>query len=446
MRSHNLTLTLFVKEVRCLLTGRALWVLLVILSILTGYSFIQAVTLFSQASVTALQFPELARGMSPLDGIIVPTFGALYLAVTLLYPFVAIRMIGEETRSGGLKLLLQGHFSLVKIVTVKVLALASGWLLALIPMLLALGIWHWVGGHVFLPELINLVAGYTLYVLVITAIAFFASALTESNSTAAIVTLAFTLGSWVLDFAAGTQGWLSSLSGISLTAQLRVYEHGLFSFSHTLQLLLSAGGLLALCVIWLHPGKSFTRKISYSSAVIAGVIAAVLIVIAPMRTFFDVSEDRRNSFNPADERALQQMTEPLNITVYLSENDSRLRELKRNILPILRRTVPNLDVTYMDTGNEGLFGPQADDMYGLIVYEYAGERDSSRSTGAGEILPILHNLAGQTVTPDPVMEYSGYPLVADPSSFGIWFYGVLPALFGMLWWRNQHIPRRKGEQ
>ena len=433
------------KEVRCLLTGRALWVMLIILSILTGYSFIQAVNLFSQASVTALQFPELARGMTPLDGIIVPTFGALYLAVTLLYPFVAIRMIGEETRSGGLKLLLQGHFSLLKIVTVKVLALASGWILALTPLLLSLGIWHWAGGHVFMPELLNLVAGYTMYVLIITAIAFFASALTESSSTAAIVTLAFTLGSWVLDFAAGTQGWLSSLSGISLTAQLRIYEHGMFSLSHTLQMLLSAGGLLTMCVIWLHPGKSLTRKASRSCVVVAGIIAAVLVV-TPIRTSVDVSEDRRNSFNPADERALQQMTEPLNISIYLSDNDSRLRELKRNVLPVLQRTVPNLSVTYADTGNEGLFGTRSDDMYGLIVYEYAGERDSSRSTGAGEILPILHNLAGQTVTPDPVPEYSGYPLVADPSSFGIWFYGVLPALFGMLWWRNQHIPGRKGVQ
>jgi len=36
-----------------------------------------------------------------LDGILVPTFGAYDLAVTLLFPFVAIRVIAAEKESGG---------------------------------------------------------------------------------------------------------------------------------------------------------------------------------------------------------------------------------------------------------------------------------------------------------------------------------------------------------
>ena len=78
------------KEVRELLAGRAFWATLMIVILLTGYSYIQAVNLYTEASRSALKFPELSRGISPLDGILVPTLGSLYLAVTFLFPFIVI--------------------------------------------------------------------------------------------------------------------------------------------------------------------------------------------------------------------------------------------------------------------------------------------------------------------------------------------------------------------
>ena len=61
------------KEMRELATGSSLWVLLLLLSPLVGYSFIQAVALYAEASRPALSIPELARQLSPFDGILVPT-------------------------------------------------------------------------------------------------------------------------------------------------------------------------------------------------------------------------------------------------------------------------------------------------------------------------------------------------------------------------------------
>src|SRR5262249_14328047 len=55
--------------------------------------------------VPAREQPLLASGLSPLDGVLVPTFGALYVAVTLLFPFVAIRSLGHEKETGALRLL-----------------------------------------------------------------------------------------------------------------------------------------------------------------------------------------------------------------------------------------------------------------------------------------------------------------------------------------------------
>ncbi len=98
---------LLAKEVREILSGRSLWTMLLLLCPLIGYSFLQAVSLYSESSSAALQSPVLANSLSPLDGILVPTLGSFYVAVTLLFPFVAIRVLGQEKESGALRLLVQ---------------------------------------------------------------------------------------------------------------------------------------------------------------------------------------------------------------------------------------------------------------------------------------------------------------------------------------------------
>src|SRR5262249_8894027 len=98
---------LLVKEVLEVVSGRALWTMLLILCPLVGYSFFQAAALYGEASSAARDSPVLASGLSPLDGVLVPTFGALYVAVTLLFPFVAIRTLGREKETGALRLLVQ---------------------------------------------------------------------------------------------------------------------------------------------------------------------------------------------------------------------------------------------------------------------------------------------------------------------------------------------------
>ena len=84
---------LLTKELWDVLSGRALWTMLLLLCPLIGYSFVQAVALYSEASAAALQAPVLASGLSPLDGVLVPTLGAWYVGTTLLFPFVAIRVL-----------------------------------------------------------------------------------------------------------------------------------------------------------------------------------------------------------------------------------------------------------------------------------------------------------------------------------------------------------------
>src|SRR6266571_4377269 len=129
---------LLAKEVGELLSGRALWTMLLILCPLVGYSFFQAVTLYGEASAAARNQPVLASGLSPLDGVLVPTFGAFYVAVTLLFPFVAIRVLGREKETGALRLLIQLPYRPLTLIIAKVAAIVAAWWLASIPALCSL--------------------------------------------------------------------------------------------------------------------------------------------------------------------------------------------------------------------------------------------------------------------------------------------------------------------
>ena len=430
---------LVAKELRDLLVGRAFWIMVLLLCPVVGYGFIEAVGLYGEASRSAVSMPELARGLSPLDGVFVPTFGAFYVAMTLLFPFVAIRALGAEKQNGGLKLLLQLPYGSTTLVAAKLAALLVGWLIGIVPALSALLCWIAFGGHVGVAETVTLLLGHLLYGVLIAAVGLCAAAVTDSPATAAIGALAFTLGAWVLDFMrVGQSAWTRRLADFSPTAVLRNFETGILSLPAVLGMLLAALVLLGLATVWLSPGRSLERRAVLSACAVMGGIALALVA-SHARLYADVTEDRRNSFPPADESALRRLTEPLAILVSLTPDDPRFSDFNRQVLGKLRRLVPHLSVRLEETSRR-LFAPAGDDRYGLIVYDYGGKRDESRSTSPREVLPLLYRLAGVTVVPSVGGDYPGYPLVADARAAAGWFYVILPLLVGLAWWRIRRHP------
>src|SRR5260221_3999123 len=133
---------LLVKELREILSGRALWTMLLLMCPLIGYSFFQAISLYGEASAAGLQSPVLAASLSPLDGVLVPTLGASYVAVTLLFPFVAIRVLGQEKESGALRLLVQMPYRSSTLITAKLAAVLAARALSSIPGLSAHATWR----------------------------------------------------------------------------------------------------------------------------------------------------------------------------------------------------------------------------------------------------------------------------------------------------------------
>jgi ABC-type transport system involved in multi-copper enzyme maturation permease subunit len=429
---------LLAKELAEIVSGRALWAMLLLVCPLVGYSFFQAVSLYGEASASASRSAAAVTGLSPLDGILVPTFGSFYVAVTLLFPFVAIRVLGQERESGALRLLVQLPYSPLTLILAKLGAVMAGWVLVSIPALSTLAIWLWLGGHLAPSETLNLVFGHLLYGLLIGAVALFAATICETSATAAIVALAATIGSWVLDFTlTGRSGLAAWLAQISLTQTLRAFEQGLFSGGLVLGITAVVCGLAALSSVWLPPGTSLAAKFARSLACVLATVVA-LGITSQVRTSIDVTEDRRNSFSPADQHALATLRLPLVVTVNLLPEDPRFADLQRNLLGKLERAMPN--VTVVLAGNQPDSAGKSD-TYGEIEYVYGSRSDVSRSTSPREVLPLLYALA-ETSPPDPAQttDYPGYPLVASADATLPWFFGGLPLLIALAWWRSRRPP------
>jgi ABC-2 type transport system permease protein len=431
---------LLAKELREITSGRALWTMLLLLCPLVGYSFVQAVSLYGEASSAALQSPVLANSLSPLDGVLVPTLGSFYVAVTLLFPFVAIRALGQEKETGALRLLVQLPYRPSTLVSAKLAAVLAAWILASIPALSTLIVWRILGGHLAAAETANLLFGHLVYGVLVGALALFSASIAESAATAAIIALAVTIGSWVLDFTvAGNPGLLSWFAQLSLTQTLRPFEQGLLSGGLVLGAACVIFGLIALATVWLPPGVPPLSKLRRSLPWLV-IVALMLSAAAQMRLTVDVAEDRRNSFPSADQKLLATLRLPLLVTVRLAPEDPRYADLQRNVLAKLERAMPNVSVT-LARPRQGFSSGSSDESYGEVEYVYGNRSDVSRSTSHREILPLLYALAGVSApSPGPGGEYPGYPLVAGPDAALFWFFGGLPLLIVLCWWWIRRPP------
>src|SRR5262245_35194718 len=309
---------------------------------LVGHAFATAVSLYGEASGAGGGPAALSQGLSPLDGLVVPTFGAYAIAAMLLFPFVAIRAVAAEKESGALALLVQSRADLGSMVAVKFVVLLAAWILAWIPGLVALALWRGSGGHLFAPEVATVLAGHALRGALVIALAFAAAAATDGAASAAVLTLAVTLGTWALDFIGQVRGGVAlSLARFTPDSVIRVFEHGELRLDLVLATLGLVAVLLSIAVTWLRPARSVSSRVGVTVALL-GAAALGTTSAVRARASWDMSEDRRSSFAVADEALLAKIREPLLVTAHLAPEDPRLADLERGVLRKLRRTLPSV--------------------------------------------------------------------------------------------------------
>lgn len=396
---------------------------------LVGLSFIGAMRTYAEVSGLNGTSAGVGEALAPLVGVWAPTFSACELVAVFLLPFVAIRMVAGDRQSGALKLELQQGLPPSVRMGAKALVLLAGWLLAMLPPLSALVLWKLYGGTLYPPELATLIAGHILNAGLTIALAAAMSSFTEHPSTAAILTLSLTVGTWILDIFGAVQGGIwERAAGYIPAALVSQFEHGLWRLDTTLiALVLIAAGLL-LAAIWMQLGAA-VRTRAYESVGL-GVLAAAAIGACTLATpSWDNSESRSNSFPEADERALRRIHGPLRIDVHLAPEDGRRVELERQALSKLRRAMPQVEVRYLSSTSIGLF-EQTSAGYGEIWYDLGGRRSMSRVTTAEGVLESIYSLAN--VTPpaeNDATVFRGHPLAVTAKGAGTLFYGVWPGLF-----------------
>jgi ABC-2 type transport system permease protein len=419
---------LFAKEWHELVASRAWWVLLLAIGPLVGVSFIGAVRTYADLSGLHGAAAGVGEAFSPLIGVWAPTFSACELAAAFLLPFVAIRVVAGDRQSGALKLELQHQMPTALRVAAKAVVLLIGWLIATAPPLVAIALWRLYGGSIYPPELTAVIGGHFLNAGLTIALASAAAALTEHPSTAAIVTLTVTVGTWIVNFVAAVQGGIwERAAGYTPTAMVAEFQHGLVRLDVVLIALLLIALGLALTAIWTRLGVAIRRRTSESMAA-AALTAAAMFAATFATSSIDLSENRANSFPKPDEIALGRIRSPLRIEAHLAPEDPRRVDLERHALSKLRRVMPQLEVRYVSATTTGLF-EQATAQYGEIWYELNGRRAMSRTTTADGVLETIFELAG--VTPEPVVDeqvFRGHPLAVPPRGAATIFYGIWPAL------------------
>jgi ABC-2 type transport system permease protein len=428
------------KEWRELLASRAWWVMLVLIGPLVGVSFISAVRTYAELSGYGGTADGVGVAFSPLVGVWAPTFSACELAAAFLLPFVAIRVVAGDRQSGALKLELQQPMPAFSRVTAKALVLMAGWLIASAPTLAAVILWRSYGGSVYPPELGSVVAGHLLNAALTIALAAAAASLTDHPSTAAIVTLSVTVGTWIINFIAAVHGGLwERAAGYTPTAMVAEFQHGLVR----LDVLLAASTLvvlgLSVAAIWMRIGVAVRRR-AYESIGAVALAAAAIVVCTFLTANWDLSENRMNSFPKADQEVLEHIRAPLRIEAHLAAEDPRRLDLERQALSKLRRVLPKMQVQYIANTSTGLF-EQTAQHYGEIWYDLGGRRAMSRMTTAEGVLETIYSLAGITPPQEDGDEiFRGHPLAVPPTRAAAVFYGLWPALVvaGGVFLRRRH--------
>jgi hypothetical protein len=418
-------LHLVAKEGRELLASRAWWVLLVVIGPLVGVSFIAAVRTYAEASEGAVYGG--AEAFSPLDGIWAPTFSAYELAAIFLVPFVAIRLVSGDRLSGALKLELQRPMPTVLRLLAKVLVLVAGVGAAGLAAIVAIVMWRSYGGSLYLPELASIGLGHVLNAGLTITVALAAAAAAEHPSTAAIVTLALTVGGWAIEFLAAVHGgpW-AAIAAHTPSAMVGQFQRGLVRLDILLSALALAGGALSVAAIWLPPGRGGPKRAGLTAIALLATIG-VVAAASQATASWDLSENRRNSFPRSAEAALRQIAEPIAIEAHLAPRDPRRFDLDVQVIRKLRRIVPDLQVRYVARTSIGLF-EQADAGYGDIHYEVGGRRQTTRITSAEAALNALFMLSAIEPDDEDDPPFRGHPLTAQPGGAAAAFYVVWPAV------------------
>lgn len=205
------------------------WVMLMVVAFFAAQFFNGGLDAYRFLSLRAnqLQSPELLQHLNVTERVLSPLFGSMGVFVVIVAPFLSMRLFAEEKRTRTFELLMTAPVRPFEIVAGKYLAALAVMglallLVALFPLLLSFFAGGLAGGGgVEWQTVATGLLGLFLLGAMALSVGMFVSALTESVIVAALVTLIFLLGLWVVTiFTIGVEGPVREL-----TSALSASEH-----------------------------------------------------------------------------------------------------------------------------------------------------------------------------------------------------------------------------
>jgi hypothetical protein len=421
------------RELAIVCRARMTWIQAALSALLVGHGFVLAVDLFSAASRSAESSTLMRRELDPLLGIVRPTMGGLYLALSLLGPIAACRSIAIEKERRAWRSLLLATASPLRVCAAKLLASLISVLLQLVAPLVLLIAWLAVGGHLAAAETSVAVSAYAVYAVWVTAIAIAAAAWTDTLAQAAMVALTVIAASWAIDASEGfaALAWLGRALDWSVTTHLGPMDRGTFAPGAHLWMAAMTGGALALAYV----GARFDLRaaVRLSGAAIAIVVATTIAAATGgVRSAVDATEDRRGSLPPAAVEALRRLDAPIELLIALDRDDARRRQMEADVLAKLRLARPDAKIEFAADDRETPIEGDRSEGYGKIVVRVGSNAKETYSASRRELVTLIFEAAGAPLPSWDQPEYPGWPLIVEGSRRTVLValaYFLLPAIF-----------------
>ena len=193
------TLAITRKELVIYFTTPLAYVMMAMLTFISSWVFLGRVSVFQSITLqymTANQ-PDLLDRLNLTDVVMVPLVGSIGTILLFVVPFLTMRLIAEERSRGTFDLLFTAPIRPVQIVLGKYLAAEILLGLALLILLAYPAMLHSIGtgddGPIEWPTVLSGYLGLFLMGSGLMAVGLFFSAITRSQSVAALVTLVFSL-------------------------------------------------------------------------------------------------------------------------------------------------------------------------------------------------------------------------------------------------------------
>ncbi len=415
-----------------MLRARVTWLQAALAALLVGHGFVLAVDLYTAGSRSASAGTLMAREFDPLLGIVRPTLGGLYLALSLFGPLVGARALAIEKDRRTLHTLLLQSGSLTRVLIRKWIAALVGAGLPLAGTAALLLTWLGLGGHLKASETIVAIAGYVLYAAFVTAVGLAAGALAHNFAQAATAALIAIAAMFAIDAAEGFSAlaWMGGAAAWSPTTYLHPFEEGTLAVSALGWLGGATLGALALAAA----GCRFDLHGSRRAGAIAGAAAALIVFCSIGRSLpgaWDLTEMRRHSLPPAAARELARLPGRLEIAADLDREDSRRRQLESDTLAKLRLARPDLRVRWLPDERRAPSAVDSTIGYGQITIRLGDRSVQTTSTSRRELVTLIFELAGRPLPDWKQPDYPGYPLITEGARRTVTLvtsYFVVPAL------------------